>query len=298
MGSSSPRHVGCRVPGFKHSFALLASVDASLVKRAVIFVHGFSGSAGDTWTNFIGMVDDAGQASVWWRNIDLYFFDYHWASIFRQVAENTRTLRDFVETIWPTPQQPLQTFFGELKRRDFAYEELTLVGHSEGGLLVRKLILNAAKIDERLEEYRLEAKTAESAEPPPEGILKADLRLFAPAIAGESLSGILGIIAALPFVSSITRGSAAKSSMSAESVSVSGTRGATEELTSYLKMSCFRAHILWADRDGIVLSEEYRRDHVCAHPPRGTEHDTICKPKVHYVTPMTFIEKGVVNGQC
>ena len=137
------------------------------------------------------------------KTIDLYFFDYHWASIPRQVSENTRILRDFVETIWPNPQRPLQTFFGELKRGDFSYEELTFVGHSEGGLLVRKLILNAAKIDERLEKYKFEANKIASVEPPPEGILKAELRLFAQAIAGESLSGILGVIATLPIVSSI-----------------------------------------------------------------------------------------------
>ena len=254
MNKRSIRHVMCPIPQFPASFALFSGASPRRIKRAVVFVHGFNGSAHSTWTDFVGLIDTDSITSGWWNTVDLYFFDYHKQSVFEQVARNTVTLAEFIEFIWPVPSESLTALFEEVLRIDFSYEEITLVGHSEGGLLVRKVILEAARYDIRLENYRLLHDRRGSLEPQPEGILKADLRLFAPAIAGEAISGILGILGSLPIVSNFVRGSSAKQSLASESVSVSAARKATEEYTEYLTMNCFRAHILWADHDSVVFA--------------------------------------------
>lgn len=67
-------HVWSTIPGFKRSIAYLSSANASEVDRAIIFIHGFSGSARATWSDFLSLVDDK-QVSRWWETSDLYFFD-------------------------------------------------------------------------------------------------------------------------------------------------------------------------------------------------------------------------------
>jgi hypothetical protein len=297
--SSRPPHRYSMIPGHKPSFAWLSSANSALVKRAVVFVHGFSGDAATTWTDFYRLPDNPATASPWWETVDLYFFDYFKQSVLSQISRNTLTLMDFLDFIWPKPDAAMTYILSGLQRPDdFEYEDITLVGHSEGGLLIRKVILETARHNQDIETYRLLHDRTGKPEPAAKGLLKADLRLFAPAIGGESISGILGLIAKLPFISLITATSAAKLGLAPIATPVSSARKATDDYTEYLSMGCFRAHILWADDEKIVTSEPYQRDHSCRNLPVGTEHSSVCKPKSIYPLPLSFVEKGVVNGKC
>jgi hypothetical protein len=297
--TSRPPHRYTIIPGHKPSFAWLSSANSTLVKRAVVFVHGFSGKASDTWRDFYRLIDNPAAASAWWETVDLYFFDYERQSIFSQISRNTLTLMNFLDFIWPKPDPAMASILTGLQRPDdFEYEDITLVGHSEGGLLIRKVILETARHNQDIETYRLLHDRTGKSEPAAKGLLKADLRLFAPAIAGESISGILGLISALPFIKPITGTSAAKLGLAPIAIPVTSARKATDDYTEYLSMGCFRAHILWADDEKIVTSEPYQRDHSCKNLPAGTDHSGVCKPKLLYPLPLSFVEKGVVNGQC
>jgi hypothetical protein len=297
--STRPPHVYAVIPGHNPSFAWLSSANSALVKRAVIFVHGFSGKAASTWMDFYRLIDNPTAASPWWETVDLYFFDYERQSIFSQISRNTLTLMNFLDFIWPKPDPAMASILAGLQRPDdFEYEDITLVGHSEGGLLIRKVILETARHNQDIESYRLLHDRTGKPEPVAKGLLKADLRLFAPAIAGESISGILGLIAGLPFIKPITGISAAKLGLAPIAIPVTSARKATDDYTEYLSMSCFRAHILWADDENIVTSEPYQRDHACRNLPAKSDHPSVCKPNWRYLLPLSFVEKGVVNGQC
>jgi hypothetical protein len=297
--STRPPHRYSIIPGHDPSFAWLSSANSALVKRAVVFVHGFSGKADSTWMDFYRLIDNPAAASSWWETVDLYFFDYEKYSIFSQISRNTLILMDFLDFIWPKPDAAMASILAGLQRPDdFEYEEITLVGHSEGGLLIRKVILEAARHNQDIESYRLLHDRTGTSEPTPEGILKADLRLFAPAIAGESISGLLGIFLGLSIIKAISGASAAKLGLAPVAIPVSSARKATDDYTEYLSMSCFRAHILWADNEKIVTSEPYQRDYSCRNLPAKTEHSDVCKPTWRYLLPLSFVEKGVVNGQC
>ncbi|MBV9503391.1 MAG: hypothetical protein JO323_00145 [Acidobacteriia bacterium] len=292
-------HVPADIPGHRRSFALLSSAKASEVTRAVIFVHGFMGMARSTWSNFLALIDDDTTASRWWETSDLYFYQYFWDSIFRQVAVNAVDLQPFVEAIFPQPNREIFTAHGISLRETFEYQELFLVGHSEGGLLIRKLILNAATNDTQVQEFVFDqAVRSTCREPEALGILKAQLRLFAPAIGGAAISGVLGVVCNLSIVSVTLPFAAAKIAMRPESTSVTNARTDTLFYAGKLKMPCFRAHILWAKKDHVILSERYTGDVQCSNLRYPTNHVNVCKPNQHYLVPIQFVEQGVVNGKC
>jgi hypothetical protein len=136
------------------------------------------------------------------------------------------------------------------------------------------------------------------AEPPGDGILTAKLRLFAPALGGETISGLLGVLARSPVISTVAGSLGAKLSMGPASHAVTTARNCTDEYSDYLKMECFRAHIMWADKDSIIEPERYKRDRECVNPTLGTDHVNVCKPKKSYKEPLEFVKEGVIDGKC
>jgi hypothetical protein len=294
------RHVWTTITGYRRSFALLSAANGSEVDRAIVFVHGFNGKATSTWTDFLSLVDDDKIADHWWQNADLYFFDYHWRSVFRRIGENSDRLLGFLDYLFPQPPRELFETAEMSLRPEFKYKALVLVGHSEGGLLLRKIILEAARRDDRLEKYVRDVrdKGLGVSEPVPDGLLVAQLRLFAPAIGGASLSGFLGAICSLPLVGSALHVSAAKEGLSNSAEPVRGAREYTNKWAEALTMECFRAHIVWAEHDAIVEPESYQFDVACTKRPPGTKHSSVCKPTRKYLLPLQFVEKGVKNGGC
>ena len=299
MPSPEPRvrHVLTAIPEYKKSFALLSGCAEKDIERAVIFVHGLDGSARATWADFLSLIDNQRTASQWWEASDLYFYHYRWDSIFRQVPENAMALWNFAHRIFRAPETLLSTS-GNAVRPGFEYKKLVLVGHSEGGLLVRKIILEDASQDGRLEDYEEARHDGQTPEPAPQGLLMAELRLFAPAIAGELLSGMFGILASAPAISHFLGASAARKSLQSASSPVAVGREYTDRYARYLKMPCFRAHILWAGKDRVVTAEKYEKDLACNNRPMHTTHTTVCKPTSKFLLPIGFVEHGVKGGKC
>jgi len=187
--ANEPRflHIQSGIPDFEKSVAYLSSANAKDIDRAIVFVHGFSGSATSTWTDFLTLVDDK-MTSRWWETADLFFFHYWWDSMFKRIPRNTNTLMRFIEYLFPKPPQELFEAAEMSLRPQFEYKHLTLVAHSEGGLLVRKIILDVADAHHRLDKYLRDRMITQMKEPDAEGIEVAELRLFAPALGGESLT--------------------------------------------------------------------------------------------------------------
>jgi hypothetical protein len=289
-------HTRSDIPGYDKSFALL-SEGTEEIKRAIVFIHGFDGHAKKTWTDFLSLIDDP-AVSDWWERSDLYFYHYQWASMFRKVSRNKFDVLKFVNHVWPDPPNALFSSGSVALRQDVHYEELFLVGHSEGGLILRKIIVDVADKDAAIQQYRMHGRLAQTAEPAATGLLQAKLRLFAPAIGGETVSGLIGVLSRLPVVSAFAGSVPAKLSLGSTSSAVTSAREATDEYSEYLQMEGFRGHIMWADNDTIIEPDRYKRDLECVNPPAGTTHTSVCKPKKSYKDPLTFVEEGVVDGKC
>jgi hypothetical protein len=284
-------HFHVHLPNNPRSFALLSAMSEDCVRRAVVFVHGFNGSASTTWTDFLTLVDVEEVAGAWWSESDLYFYDYRWASVFQQININSLSLFIFLTSLFPNPSKLLRASMFRLN--PFVYNELVLVAHSEGGLLLRKVMLEAAQDDHRVGAFLRKGRFRRRPEPEPFGLLLGKLRLFAPALGGEMQSGYLGIVSSLPIVSNLLRVSAARNSMNPASASVTETRKQTDEYAARLDMACFRADILWAEKDLVVNGEKYASDMQCKYFPPATTHISVCKPTMNYTLPLRFVEKGV-----
>jgi pimeloyl-ACP methyl ester carboxylesterase len=295
MGHTAP-HNYVSLPNHGKSFAMLSINPPSEVARAVVFIHGFNGDARSTWADFVSVIEQD-DLLAWWQPADLFFLHYRWASVFHELVNNTATVFKFVRAVYPHPNGLLGAS-NEFRDASFRYRELFLVGHSEGGLLVRKAILLAAEQDQDLQDYLDKSRYEPATPPAAEGMLQAKVRLFAPALAGEMLSGIFGILATIPVVSNALMASPAKREMAPYSAPVTAAREQTDDYAAQLLFDCFRADIVWAEHDSIVSAEKYRRDRQCLSFPRGTDHISVCKPKRSYRMPVEFIEKGWNQRDC
>lgn len=290
------QHSYLSLPQHNKCFALISGAPESDVKRAIVFIHGFNGSAKGTWTDFLSLVDDPQASGDWWEAADLFFFDYQWDSVFRQLTNNTLKTYKFIEEIFPKPK-----IIGRAhayRSVPFEYEDLVLVGHSEGGLLLRRVIVEAAQRDTAIGRFMRDSRYTEGTQPSATGMLKAQMRLFAPALGGDMQSGLAGVLVTLPVISNVLSASAAKKGMDQGAPSVTEARRRTDGYAKYLWFDCFRAHIIWAEKDSIINSEKYDEDRQCLNFPTGSTHTSICKPTLNYSLPLNFVEEGVDRYEC
>lgn len=295
--SRSSIHTYRHLPSHEKSFALLSSEESADVVRAVVFIHGFNGSASKTWTDFLSLVDDDVPNTGWWKPSDLFFFDYQWASVDHQLVNNTIEVFKFARAVFPQPEKVLGPDNG-FRPESFRYKELVLVGHSEGGLLIRRAIIEAAQDDEEITALIAADRGVTSDLPPPRGLLTASVRLFAPALGGAKITGLLGVLTSLGPIAAALAGSASKSGMEPTSPAVTQPRTQTDRYAERLPYACFRAHILWAHTDRIIIGEKYTLDKHCRTFPDGTDHVSVCKPTINYLLPLSFVERGANHDGC
>jgi pimeloyl-ACP methyl ester carboxylesterase len=252
-------------------------------ERLVVFVHGFRGGPVASWRQF----QLGGQRSNWWRATDLLFVGY--ASERDTILGVSNRLRQALPDFYPyLPDELVEPSRGPAVRPTHGkYEELVLVGHSLGGVVVRRLLCDAA------EEWLGELETDPSTPRPP--ILDASLALFSPASAGFRPGGSLGMLRALPlwtYINVYLRRSTAYSDLQPSSVFLRETRRRTEAALAgnrSAELKGLRANILWANPDDVVLTERYSSD----RPDRSadnTTHRSVCKPDAAYDLPWDFVE--------
>src|SRR5687767_8908873 len=145
-------HCRADVSGYAGSYALLSNDPATV---ALVFVHGFAGNAVTTWLDFHSQVDSPAFASVY-SPCDMFFYSYD--STGQRVEQSAERLGNFVEDVvasvskdsfrlWLPPgrdwsQVAKPQLLDALKR---TYEKIVFVGHSLGGVAVRRLLVNIAE---------------------------------------------------------------------------------------------------------------------------------------------------------
>ncbi len=252
-------------------------------KRLVAFVHGFRGDALGSWNEFPHV-----SPNVWWETSDLLFVGYDSGrDTITGVAK--RICRE-LPRFFPHLPDDLLEVNGERVRPSASepYDELVLAGHSLGGVVVRRVMMDVAQ-------DWLDALTIDPATPRPP-LLDARVRLFSPASAGFQPAGPLGLLRASPvwpIVNLVLRYGPAYSELQAGSETLRMTRELTETLYARrpMDLQALRASILWANPDRVVITQRYSTDLV-DDAVDGTTHGSVCKPRSDFPVPWTFVEMG------
>jgi pimeloyl-ACP methyl ester carboxylesterase len=272
------RHLAERYPA-----GWVLFVSHSTPHRLVVFVHGFKGRAVTTWLRFPAGAEDR----AWWRESDMLYVGYD--STRDSIAGTATRLRRELPRFFPDVPRELVEIDG-LRAREAnpPYQQLYLVGHSLGGVIVRRAACDAAQ------EWRDDLTTDPHAARP--SLLDAKLRLFSPASAGFRAAGWLGVAQASGFwraANLCLRRSPAFTDLQPDSKFLADTRRRTEELCQQDpdRFRALRAALLWANPDDVVLSERYDSDFVDDFVD-GTSHTSVCKPTSEYLAPWTFVETG------
>ncbi len=164
------------------------------------------------------------------------------------------------------------------------YEELVLVGHSLGGLIVRRALCDEAEVWHRSGGARTRLSP----------LLQARTRLFSPASAGFRPSGFRALLLetkALFLIRMILARSPAYIDLLSDSPILTNTKDRTEQLvTTYgPRLRALVPCILWADPDNVVRDERYNTDFHVWHQ-RPSTHSSVCKPTARYSRPRRFVE--------
>jgi hypothetical protein len=265
----------------KGSCALVS--DGSEVDTAIVFVHGFLGDAQGTWLNFQESICSQGASHSLWSKCDVFFFSY--GSFSDDITESARALLTFVRGVFPKPPSwmfKIAKYFKGLPPSVLdlttdmpTYKHLVLVGHSEGGIVIRRAVdLAYGKKMNR--------------------ILMARLALFAPAHKGVKLSGWIGACLVVGRVDAVLMPFLNFSDAFVEMkqgnllTEIENHTKVYREESKGREPIAFRAHVLFGSVDHVVQKGFYPWD--CFHDSEiGKDHVSICKPSASYNRPIKFV---------
>lgn len=261
-------------------FASHALVATRAARRLIVFIHGWNGRAAKTWGGFQQPPSDP-----WWEAADLLFVNYR--STKESATATADRLRSRINDFYPKPNLGMLIREGVSAREDTStnYEELILVGHSLGGVVIRRALVDA------MDEWRVQGLIPERR---PQ-ILDAQQRLFSPASAGFLPRGALAALHVAPIwwvcEMFLVQGGAYLD-LKAGSQILESTRRRTESYSPDAPdASALAAYILWANPEKVVVPERYDND-ARSQTADGRTHRTVCKPEKTYEMPFSFVQSG------
>lgn len=267
-----------RLPADPNSYVILTK---NVATTAVVFVHGFTGKARETW----GFSDDNRRAwqgfeegatqSPDFKNVDLFFFGYD--GFLSNTLAATSFLYSLLSGLGSDPVPLLGTLADatDAANRANGYKNIIVVAHSLGAVVSRWALVRAA------EEQALWAG-------------KIRYLLFAPAHRGSDLArlaseGLGGLSWLKPLMEGLKAGAPLIRELDRDSPVLQELESRTRKLlpqNQFLKAT----RVVIAERE-IVVNNWIFADDPFPHALRGTTHETVCKPSSIQPEPLQILKE-------
>ena len=240
-------------------------------ENLIIFVHGFNGSATDTWDEFPALIKDNDE----YANSDVVFYGYE--SLKGQANNNALRFYNFLKIIAETNSNK----FGYSRKNldpNFSYSKILIVAHSLGSIVVRRALLSA-KAENKI------------------WLTNTRMIMFAPAHRGariqnlisESLPTLGKIFAGLGFITIPVL-----DDLRPESQTIINLIHETEQLLQQNQGEFTTAHtVVWANNEIVVHNERFCQDPV-AILVDNKSHTKVCKPvRPNFLTPFEIVTEAL-----
>ena len=242
-------------------------------RKAVLFIHGFSGDAIKTWSDFHELlpVCPNGQCR------DLFFYGYD--GLRADMTASAALFRTFLDRLFSNTAQFVNENLPDAAKRapDFEYDELVIAAHSLGAVITRRALLDAT---------RLKAPWTTNTK----------LVLFAPAHKGASVATLaLEVASSFTFLRLFGVGARFVSPLIDQLKPESPDLKKLLEETERARQGGANSHlvarkVVIAEYEKIVRNETFADD-----PPPDTipetDHLSVCKPRSGFRRPLDFLEE-------
>jgi len=242
-------------------------------RKAVLFIHGFSGDAIKTWSDFHELLPESPNS----YGRDLFFYGYD--GLRAEMNASASLFRDFLERMFNNTAQFVNDNLPLAAQRPagFLYDELVIVAHSLGAVISRRALLDAT---------RMRATW----------VSKIKLVLYAPAHKGASVADLaletassfsfVRLFSALarfesPLIDQLKPGSPDLMRLVEETENTCA-GGANSHLVAF--------KVVIAEYERIVRNETFANDPPPVTIP-DTTHISVCKPRKDFRLPLQHLEE-------
>lgn len=241
-------------------------------RKALLFIHGFTGDAIKTWSDFHELLPECPKCT----SHDLFFYGYD--GLRAEMNASAAIFREFLEKLFDQTWTLLSTNLppSASRPRDFCYDELVIVAHSLGAVIARRALLDATKSNLKW-------------------VSKIKLVLFAPAHKGASIAELaLEAASSFAFLRLFGVGARFQSPLIDELKPDSRSLKKLLEDSELATQGGANTHLIAskvviAEFEKIVINDSFGSDPAPVAIP-GTTHTSVCKPTRVFRQPLAHLE--------
>lgn len=244
---------------------------AAPTRKAVLFIHGFSGNATKTWSDFHELLPQCSTCA----GHDLFFYGYD--GLRAELNASAALFRGFLERVLTDSHTLLANNLPQAAQREqtFAYDDMVIVAHSLGAVISRRALVDATRADRpwarriRLVLFAPAHRGARIAELALEASSFGFLKFFAPLVRFQS-----------PLIDALKKDSLALTSLIDD----------TKEAIAAGHQHLIARKVVLAHYERIVENERFCNDPAPIAIP-DTTHMSVCKPTHAFRDPLNQLEE-------